>query len=176
MVELPRRLVVPEAPALAAVHAYARALVCAQDHPLRVVGGDPEHVIVLAARRALERLEGLPAVVRAVGRGLHHVDDFRVLRVNEHAAEIPAAHDARVARRLPPTLPGVVGAEETLVHDGVDASVARRGHDADPSARLLRQPRAAEGVPRLALVVGLENLRLGLSFVRAETDGPGGGV
>src|SRR4029077_10618032 len=52
VVELRRRLVVPGAPRLAAVHRDDRALIAADQNDARIVGVDPEPVVVVAARRA----------------------------------------------------------------------------------------------------------------------------
>ena len=55
VVELRRRLVVPGAPGVAAVDGDDRALVAGEQHDRRVVGVDPDAVVVVAARRAAER-------------------------------------------------------------------------------------------------------------------------
>ena len=57
MVDLRDDLGVPEAPGAAVVEGDAGALVGADQHAVAVGGIDPELVVVLAAGRALERLE-----------------------------------------------------------------------------------------------------------------------
>ena len=79
---------VPEAPGLAVIERDAGALVGADQHALAIGGIDPELVVVLAAGRALEWLEGDAAIGGAVHGGAHRVDDVRVLRVHEDAAAI----------------------------------------------------------------------------------------
>src|SRR5439155_15841815 len=73
-VDLRRRLVQPRAPRRMireAVDADDGALIAAEDHAIPIVGRNPQLVVVVAARRALERLaEGPPAVARAVDAGI----------------------------------------------------------------------------------------------------------
>src|SRR5437764_2251829 len=127
-------------------------------------------MLVLTTRRALVGFKSFPAIGRAIHRSLHDIDDISVLRINEDAAEISAAHDARIGRRLLPTRAAVIRAKESLIHNRIDAiaAIARCDHDADSSARLLRQSCAIHRLPRRALVCGLEYLRLSLLFVRVE--------
>ena len=62
VVELRGRLVVPRAPRRSAVERNDRALIAAQQDLVRVRWFDPDAVVVVAARRAAPRIEGLPAV------------------------------------------------------------------------------------------------------------------
>ena len=147
VVELGRGLVVPRAPAAAAVHAHDHALVGRQDHVARVRGVDPQLVVVVPARRALEALEGGAGVLGAVHARVHDVDDVGVGRVDGHAAEIPApVPDAVLAVRELPGRAGVVGAVHAPlagsargVHLRVYAVGVGRRHG-DPDAA---HPRAA---------------------------------
>src|SRR5262249_12545617 len=72
-IDLRRRLIQPRRPGRMfgqAVDADYRALVAAENHPITVVRVDPELVIVVAARRSLERLaERAAAVARAIDAG-----------------------------------------------------------------------------------------------------------
>ena len=86
VVDLRDGLGVPEAPGLAVVESDAGALVGADEHAFAVGGIDPELVVVLAAGRALEGLEGDAAVGGAVHGSAHGVKDVGVLRVHEDAA------------------------------------------------------------------------------------------
>ena len=126
VVELRGWLVVPGAPALPAIHRDDRALVGGDDHPPRVVGIDPEPVIVVASRRPLERKERLPPVGRAIQRDAAREDDVGVLRIDRHAAEVPAPiPDAFVGRCPLPAEAGIVGDVEPAflrVHDRVHAA------------------------------------------------------
>src|SRR5262249_16103889 len=81
LVELGGRLVVPGTPGFAAVDGDGRALVAGEQDDVRVVGVDPNAVVVVAAGRPLDGGERLAAVGRAVGRGVGDVDDVLVLRV-----------------------------------------------------------------------------------------------
>src|SRR5262249_41632884 len=54
VVKLRRRLVVPRAPGLAAIHGESRALIDAEENDLRIVRIDPDTVIVIATRRPFE--------------------------------------------------------------------------------------------------------------------------
>src|SRR5207245_9827432 len=132
VVHLACRLVVPRAPRPAPVQRDDRALVHAEHAALGMIGIDPQLVVVVAARRALDGDERPSAVTRAVERGVAGVDDVRVARFDRDAAEVPpAAPDAAVAARAGPARPRVVGAVETAlgrVHDRVDtARTAGRG-------------------------------------------------
>ncbi len=91
VVDLRRRLVVPRAPALASVDAHHRTLVAAQHHAVAVVRVHPHLVVVVAARRALDRKERLARVVAFEGAGIDHVQLVRVLRVYRYRLEVPAA-------------------------------------------------------------------------------------
>src|SRR4051812_28457412 len=62
VIERRRRLIVPRAPAVAAVHADDRALIARDDHRVRIVRIDPDAVVVVTAGRAPKRPEGLPAI------------------------------------------------------------------------------------------------------------------
>src|SRR6185369_2354149 len=66
VIKLRGGLVVPGAPRLAAIHTDRSALVCCEEHDVRVVGIDPKRVIVVAARRAFERGPCLAAVRRFI--------------------------------------------------------------------------------------------------------------
>src|SRR6185369_6477210 len=68
VIELRSRLIEPGAPGDAAVNAYARALVAAKNHALRVAGIDPEGVIVVAARRAFDGSESFSCIGGAINR------------------------------------------------------------------------------------------------------------
>ena len=105
-------------PRLAAVVGDGEALVEYVDQVVRVVGIDPEAVVV-AARR-LEALERLAAVVGHVQPEAHRVDRVRIVRIDADLAEHPAVGvrvrsmnvfcSAREAAHLRPRLALVVGA------------------------------------------------------------------
>jgi hypothetical protein len=72
VVELRGRLVVDRGPRAAAVERDVGAAVVALDHPARVVGRDPQVVVVAVRHR--DRGEGLPPVERAVEAGVEDVE------------------------------------------------------------------------------------------------------
>src|SRR5262249_25650953 len=126
VIELSGRLVVPRAPGLAAVDADDRALVAGEQDDLRVVGVDPDGVVIVAAGCTLDGSKCLAAVGGAIGRSVGDVDDVWVLRVCPYLSKIatpppktPVAVDAL------PALAGVVGP--------VDAPQLRRvDHGVEP--------------------------------------------
>src|SRR4029077_5932473 len=91
VVELRGGLVVPTAPGGAVVDADGSSLVGGEQDDVRIVGIDPDGVIVVAAWRALDGSEALAGICGAVGGGVGDVDDVFVLRVRAHAGEIAAA-------------------------------------------------------------------------------------
>ena len=144
MVKLRRRLVVPGAPRLAPVDRHRRALVDGRDHPPRIRRVDPETMVIVAARRPLERSERRAPVDRPVDRRVADVNDVGVLRIDGHAAEIPSAlPDPRVPGTPGPRPAPVVGTVEPAlfrVDDRVDAAGRRRRErKADPAEPLGRQ-------------------------------------
>src|SRR6202140_5656727 len=62
VIELPRRLVVPTAPSLAAVSRDHRALVASQNHALWLVGGEPPFMIIVAPSVAPAHPSFFPAL------------------------------------------------------------------------------------------------------------------
>src|SRR5437867_1096770 len=124
VVELGRRLLVPAAPAAAAVERDHRALVAAHDHARRARGIDPQLMIVVPAWLSLEDAERLAAVRGLEERHVGHVDDVGVPGIHGDAAEVPVAvGEPRIAPR---ELPGRAAARSmapvsgslysTLVH------------------------------------------------------------
>src|SRR5262249_45292627 len=107
------------------------------DHVVRMLRADPEVVVVVAARRALDDREGLAAVGRLVNRLADRVDGVGLVRLDREPAHVPGRDRARLVYVLP-VPPGVVGAVEAAVVFVVDRGVeprraARkmRGGDAD---------------------------------------------
>ena len=141
--ELRGRLVVPARPGLPAVDREGRSLVASEQDDPRVLGMDPDAVVVVSARRALDRGETLAPIRRAVGRGVGRVDDVRVLRVHPDLGEVGGAPgDAAFGVDPLPALASVVGAEESArpcrgFDDRVHPiAVARSDRDADPAQAL----------------------------------------
>ena len=88
---LRRRLVVPRTPRAAAVDGDRRALIAAEDDVVRRARIHPNGVVVVAARRALDRNERPAAVARTVRRGVRRVDRVRIARIDRERCEIVAA-------------------------------------------------------------------------------------
>ena len=156
VVELGGRLVVPGAPRFRAVHADDGALVGAEDHAARLGRIDPQRVVVVAARRALDREKRLAPVGRPVQGHVAGVDRVRVLRVHRHPAEVPAAlPDPPVRARARPGRTAVgrgVQAALFRVHERVHAARLARGKRDSDSAELLRGKASGDRLPRVAAV------------------------
>ena len=162
MVHFTRRLIEPFTPGLATVERDHGALVCAFQDSLRIVWIDPEHVIVFAAGLAFPGRERLAAVEGAIRRSLHHVNDIGVFRIYIRTTEIAATHHSWIFVALLPGRAAVVRAKETLIQDRVNALAfrTRRDRHTDSTARIVRQARAADLLPRRSLVKRFVNLRL----------------
>src|SRR5205085_4046193 len=91
VVELGCRLVVPTAPGLPAVDGDRRPLVGCHQDDLRLVGVDPDGVIVVAAGRSADADPSAAAVDRAVEARVRHVNDIGVLRIDFDLCEVAAA-------------------------------------------------------------------------------------
>src|ERR1700681_1693484 len=91
VVELRRRLVVPRAPRRAAVHADDRALVAAEQNRARILGRDPDALIVVAARGAARRYELLARGRRLVRGRVRLVAHVTVARLDGESHELVAA-------------------------------------------------------------------------------------
>src|ERR1019366_235406 len=146
--ELRGRLVVPRVPGLASIHADGGALVGRQQDDARVVGVDPNGVIVVAAGRAFDGRETRAAVYRPVSGSVGDVDHVLVFRIDAHAGEIGAAPpDALFVVDALPVGAGVVGAVDASFF-GVDQRVhapriAGRDGDADAAQPLRNRGQAA---------------------------------
>src|SRR6185437_5491059 len=158
------RLVVPGAPGLAAVDAQGAALVHAERDDLRVFRIDPDAVVVVAARRALDRLEGLAGVQRAIERRVGDVDLVGVVRRHRDLGKVlPAAVDARLIVDALEALARVVGTIRASkgrrrLHLRINAlGVAGRDADADAAQALRHRGQAlANLLPGRAVIGGLE--------------------
>src|SRR5437763_2345291 len=84
VIKLRSRLVVPGAPGCCAVDAHDRALVTGDNHSLWIVRIDPELVIVVTTRRALDGCPLFTGIGRTIDRRVHHINDVRVLWIDSH--------------------------------------------------------------------------------------------
>src|SRR5712692_6639348 len=82
VIKLSGRLVVPGTPRLSAVHSHDCALIAAERHSLRIVGIDPELMIIVATGRSFNRRPLLAAVRRSVNGRVRDVNDVRILRIS----------------------------------------------------------------------------------------------
>ncbi len=166
MVELAGRLVVPGAPAGAAVDRHHGPLVGGGDHPFRALRIDPEEVIVVAAGRAADLGERRAAIRRAAQRLPHGPHDVGILWIGGEAGEVGPGQ-APGAIDPPPRRAGVVRAVEAgcvaAVHRSIDPpSTASRSHrDADAPERAGRPAGAGDPRPGRAAVGRFEEAAAG---------------
>ena len=160
------------------VHADHRPLIAAEDHAPRIGRIDPELVIVVAAGRALERLERLTAIGRPVQRRVARVDDVGVAGVDRHAGEVPAAlpdapiSTSRAASERPRrrTRRGRRPSRPRVDHC-IDASAHTRGEREPDAAELLRGEAPGDRLPRVAAV--RRAVETAARAVRRRVDVPG---
>src|SRR6187455_578364 len=120
-----------------AIDADHRTLIAAKNHPIAIVGINPQLMVIVAARRSLERFaEAAAAIARPVNAGIRRVHKVSVFGIHHNLAEIPAASpNPSIARGLGEGRTGVVRAVESTLF-GVDDCVhsipiRRRYRDAD---------------------------------------------
>jgi len=174
MVELCRGLVVPRAPRLAAVDRDDGALIAREEDDVGIVRIDPEAVVVVAARRAPQRAEGLAAVRGLPRHDVRHVHDIGVLRIDLHLVEIAVATPQALVRvDEPPPLAAVVGAVHSAAVGGAHYRVhagglAGRHGEADAAQPVLGGGQAGgDAPPRGPSIDG---------FVQAVVGGEGPGT
>ncbi len=143
VVELRGRLVEDGGPVAPAVEGDAGAAVVALDHPVGVLGVDPEGVVVAVRRR--DGREGLAAVGRLPAGQVEDPDGVGVARVGDDVHVVPgAAAQLVVVGEALPALAEVVRAEERAVlrlDQRPDAAGARGGGgDAELAEPARRQP------------------------------------
>src|SRR5713226_8407308 len=141
MIELPSGLVEPGTPSLTAVARYNRSLVAAENHSPRLVGINPQLVVIVAPGRTFESCKRLPSIARLVRCGIGDVHRIGIFGIHADFSEVPPAlPDAPVIRNALPTLPAVVRSIEPAllgIHDQINPPrIARRKSDADPSETL----------------------------------------
>ena len=141
-VELRRRLVHVRRPGCAGIVADLGATVVGNDQPARIIGRDPQ--IVVVAVRGIPRLEGASTVRGDVVRHVHDVDAVGVLGIRIDAGVIPSAlAQAPVRVEQFPGGAGIVRAVHAAVFvfdDGPNpVGVDRRHGDADDAVRPIGQ-------------------------------------
>src|SRR5258707_6448194 len=102
VIELAGGLIEPGRPGLAAVVADDCALVDAENNVGRILRINPHRMVIVAAGSAFEGNKSLAAIGGAISGSLHHVADVGVAGIDEDAAEIQRAENARVLGALLP--------------------------------------------------------------------------
>src|SRR6266481_215029 len=143
MIDLRGGLVVPGTPRDGAIHRNDSALIAAEDHALRIVRINPELMIIVATRRALDRGPGPTQVCRSIDRSVGNVNQVGIFRIDCNLFKVPTAvPNTLVARSLDPFSAGIIGNKEAAlfgIDDGVHAIMIRRRHgDSDMTATLER--------------------------------------
>src|SRR5215472_3313699 len=140
VIELRGWLVVPAAPAAAAVHAHAGALIAAEDHPLRIGRIDPHGVIVIAAGSTLDGDKSFSRVGGAVDGNIGDVNRVRVFGIDIQLAEVPhATANARISSGAQPGLAAIIRLEKSAIFcidqriDALAVSTARNGQAHAPA-------------------------------------------
>jgi hypothetical protein len=142
VIKLRGRLVVPGAPRFATIHTDRSALVRREEHDVRVLGIDPERVIVVAAGRAFERGPRLAAVRRFIRRNRGGIYDVFVARIDVNLREVAAARPCTsIGANAPPRFTGIVRTVDATELRRIDCRIqslwiTRSYCDADASETL----------------------------------------
>src|SRR5579864_5415889 len=108
VIELRRGLVIPTAPRVARVHAHARALVTAKNHPLGIGGINPERMVVVASGRTLDGDESFSRVGRAIDRNVWYINRVRIFGIDINFAKIPEPAKTWIGAGTHPALAAVI--------------------------------------------------------------------
>jgi hypothetical protein len=109
VIELGRRLIVPAAPRLAAIDADRGPLVAGQKKDLRMVGIDPDRVVIVAAGSTFDRGESLATVRGTVHRGIGNIDNILILGIDLYLGKVVAVAPDALCRMDPaPAFAGIV--------------------------------------------------------------------
>ena len=155
MVELGRRLVTLRGPACASVRAHIGAAVVGLNHPVRIIGIDPQPVIV--AMRNADRPEGLSTIVGAVHACVENVDTIHGAGIGKNMRVVkgPLAVAAVIIHQCP-VLASIIGAEQSAFvrfdqrPDAVPISISDR--HANPADSAAGQPVRFQSLPGRAAV------------------------
>ena len=158
VIKLSGCLVVPRAPRFSTIARYDRALIAAQNHPLRIVWINPQLVVIWASRIAFEHGEGLSSVLRLVDRSVRHIHNVRVFRINADFSEVPPSPpDTLVIRNALPLLSAVIRPVQPAllgIHDQVNPfRIARRKRDSDSPEAFRRQALSRHRLPVVSAVI-----------------------
>ena len=122
VIELAGRLVVPAAPAAAAVDRDCGALVGAFGHASGILRVDPDRMVIVAAGAAAEDHAMRAALVAAAHRLAGEIDDVGVSRIGGDAVEVVIGESATRVDALP-VVAAVVRAPKAAVGFGVDVGI-----------------------------------------------------
>ena len=163
MVELRGGLVVPGTPGRSASERHQGALIADQKNNVRIVGVDPQILIVVAARRPAKTGPGFAAVVGLHGYGAGAINDVRILGIyfwNGKVAAADASGRARIISRLVPAFSSVVGTVDRK-HAGSSAesgieTMAIAGSNGDVNLREIFRETVGQRMPGVSAIGGLE--------------------
>src|SRR5207237_1984533 len=88
-------LVIPCAPALAAINRDNRPLIAAEQNDVRIVRVDPNVLVIVAARRAAPAFPSFAAVDRLPTNNAGRINDGRIFRVEPYDGQLAAADTGR---------------------------------------------------------------------------------
>src|SRR5581483_1213456 len=133
-------------------------------------GSDPRHVEIIPTRSSRESFESLAAIGGAIHRSLRDVENVGIPGIDKDATEIFIPNHPWIFGGLLPGCTCVIGAEESLIHDGVETASTRvrSDRDAKPSSRLVRQTGAGKRSPGRTAIAGLHDV--GSSFLGGITE------
>ena len=156
VINLRRRLVVPGAPSLSAVHGHHRPLVGGQQHDVGMIGIDPGGVIVVAAGRTFDGREFL-AAVRGLIRGcVTEKDRVPIFRMHANPCKIGISPGHPVLLvDLGPVLAGIVRAIDSAGVGNIDGAVHAVGirrRDGNADAPVLFRKALRQFTPGIAAV------------------------
>src|SRR5439155_6986194 len=114
VIQLRGRLVVPRAPALAAVHRDDRALVRAQQNDVGIIRVNPNILVIVAAGRAAPTVPGFAAVRRFPTNDAGRVNDLRIFRIEPYHRQIATADSEARARIVGCPMPRLAAIIRTI--------------------------------------------------------------
>src|SRR5215831_3141943 len=147
VINLRSGLVVPGTPRHRGIDTNNRTLIAAEHHAVRIVRIDPELMKIVAGWVTFNRCPRLACITRTIDRGIHDIDQVRILWIGRNLFEVPAASPKTlVARESGPGYTRVIRAKYTAeifgfgsilrmifivdesINDGVNAIVICRRH------------------------------------------------
>ena len=151
MIKLRRRLIILCRPVFAAVDADGCPAIVRVDHPIRIVGIDPQSVMV--AMRRVQAIKRFSAVNGAIQPGICRVNRVGILGVGPNMREIPRAlPETVIVINQGPVLPAIVAAIQAALFcfdQRIDnIRIAARDGNADAAKRAFRKTIPSERASR----------------------------